>query len=126
MGRLLKHKKYLVALVIVGALISWLRYTYLPLELSGDYVSYIETAKFLDHVPGAGVYPQRILKPLSPIFTALIQDFSGSYDKAFFTQVYLLYLVLIILSLFFFREFFDKKLLPTIFCTSILHLDIQS
>jgi hypothetical protein len=110
-------------LLIAGCIVGYLRFNFISLEINngtGDYGSYIETAKLFNGAPDAAFAPQRILKPINPLCTALLERAFGSYATAFFLQVYGFYLALLVLSFYFYKDFFDGDLLPAVVCTCLL------
>ena len=106
MATLREHRLALGILLAVCALAAFGKLGLIGTEPSSDYTGYIETAKLLSGLP-AEVHPERLLKPLAPLGTALLAPLTG-FPTAFLFEVLLGYfafaLVLYALGYAFFED----------------------
>jgi len=100
------HFYFLCAVFLVAAVYLFLRLNFLPLVMSTDSFTYIESAQELTGGVGAP-HPERFLKPLGPLGIALFaQLFHGNYLMGFLVLNIVCYFLFGIAAWYFFREFF--------------------
>lgn len=76
---------------------------------NGDYSSYIETAQYIAGETNVLEHPNRLIKPLAPLFIALFHQVTTSYETAFFLHVSFFFGLLGMVSYLFFKEFFHES-----------------
>lgn len=71
------HARLLCIVVLVAALNVFVRLNFLPLTISTDAHSYMDSARLISGEEAENAYPGRLLKPLAPIGIALLAPFFG-------------------------------------------------
>lgn len=107
----------LMLLFAAGAGASYLKLHFLGTTHSGDYDTYIETARYLggEDVDAPPLHiPQRLLKPLFPALLLFLSQFTNFYSAAVIQTVFF-YLLLIVALFLLGREFFEDDILATLF-----------
>lgn len=88
--------RWFLAAVLFGLLNLGVILAFQPLTISGDSVSYFETAKLLHGGADAAVHPSRVLKPLGPYVAALLGDLFGvGVERGLLVENGLFYILMI-------------------------------
>jgi hypothetical protein len=115
MSKVSKYSASIILVFIIGFSFFFFAFkiSYLPLDYSGDYHGYIVTAQIFNGEPGVeitpGLVPQRILKPLQPLLTALLYQVGLTYQAAFLVTVYFFFVACVFAAFFFFKAFFNDS-----------------
>lgn len=101
------HRYFLSAILLIAACGVFARVEFVPLVMSTDGVTYIESAQFLSGSGGVP-HPERLLKPLGPLAIGLFTKiFSGNYLDGFLALNIILYFVFAVAAWYFVRTFFN-------------------
>ena len=100
--------RMIIVFVCLAIIAFFLKINFVSLTPTSDYTTYIETAKFFSGTSESNIYDYRILKPLQPLVTAFLNIFTKNFDQAFMFQVFIFYLLITVVSVVFFREFFNR------------------
>ena len=71
------HTRFLCAIFLVATLNVFVRLNFLPLTISTDAYSYMDSARLISGEAAEKEYPGRLLKPLAPLGIALLASFFG-------------------------------------------------
>jgi len=93
-------------LFLLASVFAFVRLTFVPLVLSTDGDTYMQTAQYLAG-EGDATYPERLLKPLGPLSIALFATFfDHDYYFSFLVLNVLLYFLFGVVAWLFVRTFF--------------------
>jgi len=89
------HARFLCIIFLVAALNVFVRLEFLPLTISTDAHSYLDSARLISGEDTETIHPGRLLKPLAPLGIALLAPFfGGNMTSAFLALNILCYLLL--------------------------------